>query len=102
MPPNTPSQVLPGLTAGASLCLPKRRPAKYAATSATQTTTASASSSHGLMSRSTTNANHVGQTTIHPATAHIEGDGRSLRASQVVAPAIQKAVAMRNAVSAAA
>ena len=27
-PPNTPSQVLPGLTLGASLCLPNARPAK--------------------------------------------------------------------------
>src|SRR6185436_4057156 len=35
--PITPSQVLPGLIAGASLRLPKARPAKYAAISAVQT-----------------------------------------------------------------
>lgn len=29
-PPNTPCQVLPGETFGASLCLPNFRPAKYA------------------------------------------------------------------------
>ena len=31
-------------------------------------------------------ANHVGQATIHPATAHVEALGRSFRASQAGAP----------------
>ncbi len=43
MPPQTPSQLLPGLIVGASLLLvnlrPKARPAAYAAMSATQTST---------------------------------------------------------------
>src|SRR5207237_2425248 len=74
--PITPSHVLPGLTAGASLCLPKRLPAKYAEMSATQITAATASRSHGLTSRNTTKANQVGHMTIQPAIAHASGAGR--------------------------
>src|SRR6185503_409478 len=102
MAPYTPSQVLPGLTAGASLRRPKRLPAKYAAMSATQTRAARASSSHGLVSRSTTKASHAGHATIHPATAHIDDDGRRRLASQYGAPTTQKTVAMMKPVSAAA
>ncbi|MNN52008.1 hypothetical protein D3C81_1666780 [compost metagenome] len=39
MPPYTPSQLLPGLTCGASLRLPKARPEKYAPISAAHTST---------------------------------------------------------------
>src|SRR5687768_3546883 len=102
MPPTTPSQVLPGLIAGASLCLPKRLPAKYAAMSATHTINARASSVHGLMSRSTTSANHVGQITIQPATAQVEGDGRSLLRNQSGAATTQNTTATMKQLNAAA
>src|SRR5690348_14862811 len=95
--PAAPSHVLPGLTAGASLWRPKLLPAKYAATSAIHTIAAIASSSHGLASRSTTKANHVGHTTIQPAIAQIQGPGRAWRASHMGAAAIQKMVATTKA-----
>jgi hypothetical protein len=79
---------------------PKRLPAKYAAMSATQTSAASASSSHGLVSRSTTNASHAGHATIQPAAAHVDGEGRRCRASQSGTPRIQKNAAMMKPVSA--
>ena len=69
---------------------PKRRPAKYAAMSATQTMTATASSAHGLASRRTTSAVHVGQTTSHPASPAAHGSGRQRSASQAGTANTQK------------
>src|SRR5581483_2457671 len=45
--PMAPSQVLPGLILGASLCRPKARPKKYAAVSATQITPSASSKRPG-------------------------------------------------------
>jgi hypothetical protein len=69
--------------------------------SATQITAATARSSHGLASRNTTKANHVGHMTIHPAAAHASGDGRPFLASQRGANTTQKIAATRNAMLAA-
>ena len=99
--PYTPSHVFPGLIPGASFLLPKARPAKYAAMSATHTRAAIARRSQGLASRSTMNANHVGHTTSQPAAAQTHGEGRAFFASHAGAAAIQNAAERMNAVEAA-
>ena len=94
--PITPSQVLPGLICGASLWRPKRRPAKYAAVSAIQTT----SRTHQQQSRgdfcSGTTASHAGTRTIQPATPSSSGCvTRHLKYSQTGAAIAQNTSASR-------
>jgi hypothetical protein len=70
-PPSTPSQVLPGLTRGASLLRPKLRPAKYAPTSAATTSRKRNSSSWGPYACRRASASHAGTNTRRPAPAAV-------------------------------
>src|SRR6202047_2374091 len=64
--PYTPSHVLPGLIAGASLRFPNRRPTKYAAESATHTIAINARSKAGERACSCTTATQVAISASQP------------------------------------
>ena len=91
MPPQAPSQVLPGLMEGASLRRPQPRPTKYAAVSATQTNTSTASTCSG---GSAASASAAGTRMMKPAASNaIRCSGLTPRASHIGATITQKSTA---------